>query len=197
MTGEDLPAETVAEVEQTGTEQFMFANHTILTIGGFIILTTILTSFYGLLGNTGDDIADAQDMILATTIATSYIEVAQGLAFDEITDTSNIALNNLSALTSAVALGPEIADEDSIHKFNDFDDFNGFVWERTATGTSRVYRTEFSVFYVNPDDVGQVTTAKTPVKRLDTKTWRTFPAPDGTALDTLRMSFVLGYFHFD
>lgn len=175
----------------------MFANHTILTIGGFIILTTILTSFYGLLGNTGDDVADAQDMILATTIATSYIEVAQGLAFDEITDTSNVALNNLSALTASTTLGPEAADEDSIHKFNDFDDFNGFQCERTATGTTRRYTTEFSVHYVNPDDVGQVTSAKTYVKRLDTKTWRSFPPPSGTALDTLRLSFVLGYFHFD
>jgi len=175
----------------------MFANHTILTIGGFIILTTVLTSFYGLLGNTGDDIADAQDMILATTIATSYIEVAQGLAFDDLTDTSNAALHNLSALTEASALGPELAGEDSIHEFNDFDDFNGLVTERTATGTNRRYITEFSVYYVNPNDVGQVTTAKTFVKRLDTKTWRSFPPTAGTALDTLRLSFVLGYFHFD
>jgi hypothetical protein len=175
----------------------MFANHTILAIGGFIILTTILTSFYGLLGNTGDDISNAQDMILATTIATSYIEVAQGLAFDDVTDTSNVALNNLSALTTATALGPERADEDSIHKFNDFDDFDGFVSERTATGTNRRYITEFSVYYVNPNDVGQVTTSKTFVKRLDTKTWRSYPPPSGTTLDTLRLSFVLGYFHFD
>jgi len=175
----------------------MFGNHTILVIGGFIILTTILTSFYALLGNTGDDISNAQDMILATTIATSYIEVAQGLAFDDVTDTSNVALNNLSALTSAAALGPDLADEDSIHKFNDFDDFDGFVSERTATGTNRRYVTEFSVYYVNPNDVGQVTTSKTFVKRLDTKTWRSFPPPSGTALDTLRLSFVLGYFHFD
>lgn len=175
----------------------MFANHTILVIGGFIILTTILTSFYTLMGNTGDDVADAQDMILATTIATSYIEVAQGLAFDEITDTSNIALDNLAALTSGTALGPEISDEDSINKFNDFDDFNGYTCERTATGSNRRYTTEFSVYYVNPDNVAQVTTAKTYVKRLDTKTWRSFPPPSGTALDTLRLSFVLGYFHFD
>ena len=175
----------------------MFANHTILVIGGFIILTTILTSFYTLLGNTGDDIADAQDMILATTIATSYIEVAQGLAFDDVTDTSSVALNNLSALTAATSLGPELADEDSIQNFNDFDDFDGFVSERTATGTNRRYTTEFSVFYVNPNDVGQVTTSRTYVKRLDTKTWRSFPPSKGTALDTLRLSFVLGYFHFD
>jgi hypothetical protein len=175
----------------------MFANHTMLTIGGFIILTTILTSFYGLMGNAGDDVRDAQDMILATTIATSYIEVAQGLAFDEITDTSNIALHNLAALTEPASLGPESSAEDSIQKFNDFDDFNRFVAERTATGTNRRYKTQFTVTYVNPNDVGQVTASKTFVKRLDTKTWRSFPPPAGTALDTLRLSFVLGYFHFD
>ncbi|MGB6121782.1 MAG: hypothetical protein WBG80_07740 [Bacteroidota bacterium] len=173
------------------------SNHTILTIGAFIILTTILQNFYRLLGNAGDDITDAQDMILANTIATSYLEVAQGMAFDEITDSSSIALHNVSALTAPHSLGPDIADEDTLHNFNDFDDFHGFVTERMATGSNRRFTTSFSVAYVDPNDVNKIVASRTFLKRIDLKTWRSYPPPEGTVLDTLRMSLVSGYFHFD
>jgi len=173
------------------------SNHTILTIGAFIVLTTILQNFYRLLGNTGDDIAGAQDMILATTIATSYLEMAQGLAFDEVTDTSSLALGNAAALTAPYALGRDDADEDSVHKFDDFDDFHRFSIERTATGTNRRFATSFAVSYVNPSDVSQTSTTRTFLKRIDLTTWRSYPPSEGSPLDTLRLSLVMGYFHFD
>jgi hypothetical protein len=162
-----------------------------------MILTTVLTNFYGLLGTTGDDIVDAQDMILATAITTSYLEIAQGLAFDEVTDTSDVAIANVSALTSAYGLGPDDGSEDSIHAFDDFDDFNGFEVEKNATGVDKRFRTRFTVSYVNTANVSQTTTSRTFVKRIDTKTWRVHPVIQGTDADTLRMSLVLGYFHFD
>ncbi|MBP1655075.1 MAG: hypothetical protein H6Q28_1631, partial [Bacteroidetes bacterium] len=68
----------------------MSTNYTMMTIGAFTILMTILQNFYSLLGITGGDVTDAQDMILATTLATSYLESAQGLAFDDVTDTTNL-----------------------------------------------------------------------------------------------------------
>jgi hypothetical protein len=173
------------------------SNHTILTIGAFIVLTTILQNFYRLLGNTGDDITDAQDMILATTIATSYLEVAQGLAFDEVTDTSSAALGNPAALTPPYGLGYDDSDEDSLHKFDDFDDFHRFSTEKLATGTNRRFASTFTVSYVNPSDVSQISSTRTFLKRIDLKTWRSYPPPDGSALDTLRLSLVMGYFHFD
>lgn len=175
----------------------MSTNHTMLTIGAFTILMTILQNFYGLLGTTGGDVTDAQDMILATTLATSYLESAQGLAFDEITDTTNLALGSPATLTSPSALGPESTDEDSIHKFNDFDDFDGFTSEREAGSTGRRFRTTFRVSYVDPANVNTVSSARTFVKRIDMTSWRSYPPPSGTKLDTLRMSMVMGYFHFD
>jgi len=175
----------------------MSTNHTMLTIGAFTILMTILQNFYGLLGTTGGDITDAQDMILATTLATSYLESAQGLAFDSITDTTNLALSSPASLTSPSQLGPEGADEDSIHKFNDFDDFDGFTVERAAGSTERRYRTTFRVQYVDPANANTVSSARTFVKRIDMTSWRSYPPPSGTTLDTLRMSIVMGYFHFD
>jgi hypothetical protein len=175
----------------------MSTNQTMLTIGAFTILMTILQNFYGLLGTTGGDITNAQDMILATTLATSYLESAQGLAFDNITDTTNLALSSPSALTSPSQLGPEGTQEDSIQKFNDFDDFDGFTLERESGSTGRRFRTTFSVHYVDPGNVNTVSAARTFVKRVDVKSWRSYPPPSGTTLDTLRMSMVMGYFHFD
>ena len=176
----------------------MGSNHTILTIGAFIILTSILQNFYRILGATGDDIGDAQDMILANTIATSYVEIAQGLSFDSYTDTANVALGSPSVLTSPSLLGPESSSEDSIQRFDDFDDFNTKVFEREATGTSKRFMTSFRVWYVDPNNVNTISpSTRTFVKRIDLKTWRSYPPIDGLPTDTLRTSFVLGYWHFD
>ena len=175
----------------------MFTNHTMLTIGAFTILMTILQNFYGHLGTTGGDITDAQDMILATTLATSYLESAQGLAFDAITDTTNLALGSPATLTSPSQLGPEGTQEDSIQKFNDFDDFDGVTIERESGSTGRRFRATFRVSYVDPANVNTISSARTFVKRIDLTSWRCYPPPSGTTLDTLRMSMVMGYFHFD
>jgi hypothetical protein len=175
----------------------MTTGQTILSIGAFMFLTTILLNFYRVAAETGDTIASGQDGILATTIAASYAEIAQGLAFDEVTDSTNAALASPTVLTAASSLGPE-AGEDSINTFNDFDDFNGKTFDKQATGTNRRYRTQFTVSYVNPDNINQKSTARTFVKRMDLKTWRIAPAPTSAKdLDTVRTFLVLGYFHFD
>ncbi len=176
----------------------MNTGQTIVTIAAFVFLTTILVNFYGLVASTGDDIASGQDGILETTIATSYMELAQGLSFDEITDSSDIAIHNVGALTYPTNLGPDVASEDSIQDFNDFDDFNGLVVDKQPGGTNRVYRTRFAVNYVNPANVQTIVFSKTFVKRMDLKTWRIFPvAGVNERLDTLRTSLIMGYFHFD
>jgi len=173
----------------------MSSGQTLLTIFAFVLLTTTLNNFYRLLGISGDDISSGQDGILATTIATSYMEIAQGLAFDEQTDTSDAALYDLNVLTDPYNMGYDIADEDSIQDFNDFDDFDGFIFEKEASGTGRQYATQFSVNYVSEGDISEVSNSRTYLKRMDMKTWRTFPpAPKA---DTLRLSLVQGYFHFD
>ncbi len=176
----------------------MTTGQTMLTIFAFGLLSTVLVNFYRLLGATGDDLASGQDGILATTITTSYMEIANGLAFDEVTDTSNIAYQNPSALTSSDALGPDAANEDSIHKFDDFDDFNNFQVETTPRGTNHRYTTKFVVHYVDPTNVRNTTNTRTFTKRIDSRTWRSYPPPaPGARVDTLTMSLVMGYFHFD
>jgi len=170
----------------------MSSGHTLITIFAMMLLTTILLNFYGLLSNNNDTIAGGQDGVLMTTLATSYLEVASGLAFDEITDSSDIAIGNPNLLS--FILGRDNAGEDSIYHFNDFDDFNNFLVEEMANGTTRKYKTLFKVQYVNPGNIETVSALPTFVKRMDLKTWRTFP-PGKT--DTLNLSMAMGYFHFD
>jgi hypothetical protein len=175
----------------------MNTGQTLLTLGAFIFLTTILMNFYGMVGQTGDTIKSGQDGILGTTIASSYMEIAQGLAFDQITDTSDIALHDPTVLTITAMLGPELG-EDSLSLFNDFDDFNGLEMEKQAIGSECRYRTKFDVYYVSADDLDLMVGSRTFVKRMDLETWRVFPVPLGLdQTDTVRTSVVLGYFHFD
>jgi hypothetical protein len=172
----------------------MSTGQTFLTIGAFILLTTILQGVYSSIGNIGTDISGGQDGILETTIATSYIEYAKGLAFDQVTDTSDVALGAPSSLTYPP--GPEPG-ETGFSSFNDFDDLNGFVDEKFAGGSSRKYRTLFTVSYVDSGDVSKTVSYRTYLKRLDLQTWRTFPVPaPDEIIDTLRTSTVMGYFHF-
>jgi hypothetical protein len=174
------------------------SNHTILTIGAFLILTTVLLSLYRLLGTAGDDVGNAQDMILATTLTTSYLELAQGLAFDERTDTSHVAVASASTLTPVSWLGRDTSAENSIPAFNDFDDFNGFSIERAATGSNKRFTTTFRVWYVDMNNVEHISAVPTFIKRMDVRTWRSFPLmTEGETPDTLRMSVCMGYFHYD
>jgi len=176
----------------------MNTGQTIITIAAFVFLTTILLNFYGLVASTGNDIASGQDGILETTIATSYMELAQGLSFDAVTDSSDIAILNPTALTAAANLGPDGAAEDSIQNFDDFDDFNTLTVDKQPGGTNRIYRTNFSVYYVDPANVSNKTTTRTFVKRMDLKTWRISPVAGANEhLDTLKTSLIMGYFHFD
>lgn len=175
----------------------MNSGQTILTIAAFALLSTVLLNFYRLMGYAGADISKSQDGILLTTIAASYIEVAQGLAFDEYSDTCHVPLTNVGHLTSPGDLGRETGN-DSLEAFNDIDDFNNYTVEKTIAGTSlRRFKTTFTVHYVDSTNVENISYARTFVKRLDMKTWRTFPPSGDDGVDTLRASFVMGYFHFD
>ena len=176
----------------------MTTGQTMLTLGAMMLVTTILMNYYRLMAATGDDIANAQDGILATTIATSYMELANGLAFDAYSDTGHIGPTQKNLLTAANALGRESSYEDSVYKFDDYDDFNGFSIEQEAGGTGRRFRTKFTVYYVQPNNVSAYSGNREFVKRMDLKIWRTFPVPEpNSRLDTLKLSQVRGYFHFD
>ncbi len=178
----------------------MSTGQSILTIAAFVLLSTMLLTFYSVVSGTSDNLQSGQDGILATSIATSYMELAQGKAFDDVSDTSDAAILNPSALTDYNKLGPEPADT-SVALYNDFDDFNGLTLRKFVTpwpDTSKSFTTTFHVLYVNANNPEIPVYGRTFVKRMDLKTWRDKPpASHPGEIDTLRSSLVMGYFHFD
>jgi hypothetical protein len=162
-----------------------------LTLAALMMLTTILLNFYRLMLDNGDRIDAGQDGILATTLTSSYIDLALGRAFDSVTDAANVPYTSPDSLSGS--LGPDSLHEDNLYRFNDFDDFHGFVAEHQPDGTNRRYKTSFQVHYVNPTRIEINSSKKTFYKRMDLKTWRVLP-PGET--DTLKISIVKGYYFF-
>jgi hypothetical protein len=66
----------------------MTTGQTLLAMGALVLLTMIMLNFYRIFGSSWDTLDTSQLGIDATTIGTSFIELAHGLAFDERTDTS-------------------------------------------------------------------------------------------------------------
>lgn len=178
----------------------MSTNQTMLTIGAFVIFSLLLLSFYKVLADSTVTINDAQAGISSLTLAATYMELAQGLSFDEATSDSFLTASQMSTLTAPSNLGPDNPPpagehiENAFKYFDDLDDLKNFeTVDSTLTGILGTYVTRFDVNYVNPLNVDQVSSARTFVKRLDIKVWRISPV----SRDTLTASFVMGYFHFD
>ncbi len=176
----------------------MATAQTLLTIGALVLLSLSLLNFNGTVAQTGNTIGSAQDGILETTIATSFLELAQGLSFDEVTDSSHVPLSAIEKLTSPSKLGPDNSSENSVYAFNDFDDFNGMTLDKDVSGNGHRYRAQFAVHYIDPANALQILNKQTVAKRMDMKIWRIVPPLRSSSLsDTLKMSMVMGYFHFD
>jgi hypothetical protein len=174
----------------------MTTGQTLLALGALVLLTMIMLNFYRIFGSSWDTLDTSQLGIDATTIGTSFIELAHGLAFDEITDTSFLQADQANLLTASANLGPDGSTDDSLHTFNDFDDFHGHI-STVNIGENRVFMVGFDVYYVNPTDVTTRVNNRTFTKRLDMKIWREQPPPPpGTGIDTVYMWTLMGYFSF-
>ncbi|MDP2208446.1 MAG: hypothetical protein Q8K98_06695 [Bacteroidota bacterium] len=178
----------------------MSSNQTLLTIGAFVLFSTLIVSFYQLLARSGDTIDSSQLGINQLTLATTYMELANGLNFDEATIDSNITTASMGLLKNPTSLGPENPPpideepETSFPTFDDIDDLHNYsIIENSNPGIIGTYKTSFQVYYVNPDNINQKVTSRTFVKRLDINISRIQPL----STDTLKTSIVMGYFHFD
>ena len=81
------------EADYPRGDENMTTGQTILTIGAFVLLTTILQGLYNSLGNVGSDISSGQDGILADDDRHVVLRNgANGLAFDKVTDTTRTSL---------------------------------------------------------------------------------------------------------
>jgi len=168
----------------------MNTGQVMISIAAFAFLGTVLVNFNNLILANNEDMSNSHDVIIATSIAATYIDAAQGLNFDE--NTVGQPVSTPSQLTDPNALGPDPGEID-ISQFNDFDDFNGYSVTQAAEGNNGTFRCDFVVTYVDPENINRPT-VQTFLKRLDIKTWRV-DIPVTT--DTVRMFTTMAYFNFN
>ena len=145
----------------------------------------------GMYGNHGTILRQTEIGIYATSMATSMVEEASGMNFDE--NTVNSVLSLPSGLTSSGSLGAESGETttpDSSVNFDDFDDYNnrtfGVKVAKVDTFTIRTY-----VYYVtNTSPYLVQTSTPTWLKRLDVK------VHSFAMTDTVTMSYIFSYFNF-
>jgi len=178
----------------------MNTGQTMLTIAALALLSVITLRYYSSIAQSGRNLATSKSGLTATTIATSLMERAQSLGYDELTTGSSNPTTFRSAayFTDPVQLGiPKI---NKLDEANDFDDFNAFVDTIQQGSMNEKFIANFDVYYVNPSDLQTKVYVRTFVKRMDVKVWRIYPplvSGEGTLFDTGRASTIMGYFKYN
>ncbi len=168
----------------------------LITIGAIFLLTTVILNVNRGLMTTTTTMYDSRYHIMGISLATSTIERATGLAFDNESDTTDIT--SLAQLTLPGNLGIENGESsDNPEAFNDFDDYNCYRYVPKAdtirlegTDSLLVYNTLCQVDYVEPDNPEQVASNRTWHKRIVVKVF------SNSMSDTVSMSTVFSYWYF-
>jgi hypothetical protein len=166
----------------------MGSGQSLLTLVAMMILSVITIKVNGNLLTAMGISQNSKFGLEATSLATSKIEAANRLYFDEATKTS--APTSVSQLTAPSSLGVdagETANADST--FDDFDDYNNYSsWDSTML--SAKYLVQCKVGYVN---------ANAPDVIVATQTWHkklTVTVSSPSMSDTIRLSCLFSYWVF-
>lgn len=165
-----------------GTGQMMLAALSIALLG-FTVLAVNGTSL-----QHGTILHQTEIGIYGVSLATSLVEEAQGLAFDEMT--TEDAVTSTGSLTSS--LGPESGETTSpatTTRFDDFDDFHNLDMTMVVEGVDQ-FRIRARVYYISPSNPDAASASRTWHKRMDVtvSSW--------ASSDTIRTSFIFSYFNF-
>ena len=164
----------------------MNLGESLLSIGALFLLSLTVLRVNNTILQTDTIMNESKFGILATSIATSFIEKANKKSFDA--NTFEDAVSSLSGLTPASGLGPG-SGETTPENFNDFDDFNGYT-EQITTLPSATYDVSCEVCYINPGD---------PNGQISTQSWHkkmTVTVSSPFSQDTVKLSTVYSYWHF-
>ncbi|MGA7162316.1 MAG: hypothetical protein WBZ48_15070 [Bacteroidota bacterium] len=164
----------------------MGTGQTLLTIMAMMMLSRMMLSVNNQNAQSGGSIEMAAYRITATSLGTSVIEEATGLAFDELSDT--VGISQPTSFTAATALGPEHGEV--YPHYDDFDDFNGLHKIDSIAG-SAIFATDVKVQYVNiSSNVMTVSSSQTYNKEMIVKVSSKYMA------DTLTFYTVMSYWFF-
>ena len=161
----------------------MNTGQTLLAIGAFILLSVIILRVNNTLMSTDTTVQETKFSVLAVSLASSYIEDADKLAFDQVT--LNNPITDSTLLTTN--LNPESGE--SFSNFNDFDDFNNYD-TTIADLPSATFKVHCMVSYVN---------SAYPDVPVNYPTWNkkmTVTVSSPFSKDTVRLSSIFSYFYF-
>ena len=164
----------------------MGTGQTLLTIAAMMMLSRMVLSVNNQNAQSGGSIEMAAYRITATSLGTSVIEEASGLAFDEKSDT--VGISTPSSFTAPAYLGPD--NGEVYPHFDDFDDFNGLKKIDSIQG-SAVFETDVTVQYVTiSNNVITVSNTQTYNKEIIAKVF------SKSLGDTLKFYNVMSYWFF-
>ncbi len=153
-----------------------------LSIGALILLSAMILRVNSTFLSTDTNVQAAKFGVLATSLATSYIEEASRKQFDENT---SIAISDSTLLSSTLGLDGS----ETISDCDDFDDFNNL--DTTITDLpSATFNVHCKVSYINPQN---------PEVDVNYCTWNkklTVTITSPFSQDTIRISSIFSYFKF-
>jgi hypothetical protein len=185
----------------------MNTGQTLLTICAMVLLgVTVLTVNRNSLNN-GTILRQTELGIYAVSLATSYIQRASGMDFDERSASGLIFISApmpqpptipAGELTSPDSLGPDKNETKNFdNTYDDFDDYNTFVKD-TVISDVDIFHVTASVYYIDQATLNKVTTYRTWMKRMDiglnNSINRNVYQGGTVGTDTIKMSYIMAYY---
>lgn len=159
-----------------------------LTLLAMMMLTLLSVRMNSSLLQTQETMQNSKFGLAAISLATSVIENANKLAFDEISVDSSIT--STTVFTSIGQLGVDgVEHANKPPDFNDFDDYNNYEYDE-RTLASAYYHISCSVCYVNPTTPNVAATSQTYHKKL------TVSVSSVSMQDTVRINTIFSYWYF-
>jgi hypothetical protein len=173
----------------------MGLGQTMMTVLALGLMATVMLTVNTNTQDANNAVQISQYRIMAASLATSAIQRATGLAFDQNTVNSNVTdVTGLSA-----TLGRETGEVDSLENtFNDFDDYNGFhKWMKgdTVFFRSADFYVWSKVDYVQITGNAVVQTANNGTTRSYSKRIQVWVASPYMT-DTISAATVYSYWYF-
>jgi hypothetical protein len=166
----------------------MSTGQTLLTVGALVLFSFIILNGNRILSENNDLMNYTRFQLEAIALATSVIEEACQLPFDEVSWDSSKIEKKVSDFTNVGSLGKD-SGESGYQTFDDFDDFHKYA---DAESTSQnIYNVACEVCYVSDSNPDVALSNRSYFKKLTVQI--TSPSLD----DTLNVSYVHGYWYFN
>ncbi|MBN1348171.1 hypothetical protein JXJ21_02055 [candidate division KSB1 bacterium] len=167
----------------------MNTGQTLLTIGALILLSIIILNINRSLTESNDLLNQTRFGLEAIALASSLIEEASQLPFDEVSWDSTVLDKKWSDFTLPDDLGADLGETD-FASFDDFDDFHNYA--KAETTAQNIYQISCKVNYaipIFPDFTWGF--SRTYYKKLTVTIKNTFNS------DSLSLSYIHGYWYYN